>query len=73
VVARKRSKRARGASLRVGDRVSFEFGAGTVKGVIIEDRGKLGFKGAQLFTVRVKRTDAEDLVLEIAADRLNAA
>jgi hypothetical protein len=57
----------------VGDRVSFEFAGRTVEGVIIEDRGKIGFQGARLLTVRVPRSDDEDLVLELPADRLKAA
>jgi len=66
-------KRSSGQSLEVGDRVSFKFAGRTVKGVVIEDRGKIGYQGARLLTVRVRRRDSDDLVLELPADKLKAA
>jgi hypothetical protein len=53
--------------------VVLEFGGRKVKGTIIEDRGKIGFKGAWLLTVRVERRDSEPIILEMPADELQAA
>jgi hypothetical protein len=39
---------------RVGDWVSFLYGAGRAVALIIEDRGPIGVKGRRLYTVRVE-------------------
>lgn len=51
----------------------FEFGGRKVKATIIEDRGKIGFKGARLLAVRIKRRDSDPIILEMPADELQAA
>jgi len=71
--SRTRTRPATSARFRVGDCVTFRFGVGLVKGTIIEDRGEIGVEGVRLFTVRVRRTDSEDLITEVAADQLRAA
>lgn len=68
-----RSNRTKRARLRVGDRVSFQFGLDRVVGTIIEDRGNIGFRGRRLLRVRVPRSDTDDLVTEVPADKLSAA
>jgi hypothetical protein len=44
-----------------------------VRGTIIEDRGNLASGGKQLLRVRVRRSDADDLIIELPADQLEAA
>jgi hypothetical protein len=68
-----RAKRKKQARLRVGDRVSFQFGLDWVRGTIIEDRGNLAFGGKQLLRIRVPRSDTDDLIIELPADELRAA
>jgi hypothetical protein len=53
--------------------VSFEFGGRRVTGLVIEDRGNLGYQGARLLAVRLPRTDADDLIVEMTDDELQAA
>jgi hypothetical protein len=55
------------------DRVSFEFGGRRVTGLVIEDRGNLGYQGARLLAVRLPRTDADDVIVEMTDDELQAA
>lgn len=73
MAATSRSKQRKRARLRVGDRVSFQFGLDQVRGTIIEDRGNLASGGKQLLRVRVRRSDADDLIIELPADQLEAA
>lgn len=68
-----RSKPSHRAQLAVGDRVAFQLGGRRVVGTVIEDRGKIGFKRARLLAVRVRRSEADDLILEMPADELRAA
>lgn len=44
-----------------------------VRGTIIEDRGKIGFKGAHLYAIRFKRTSAEDMIVELPSEEFRAA
>ena len=73
MAAKRDSKRKSSRPLHVGDRVSFEFGGRRVTGLVIEDRGNLGYQGARLLAVRVPRTDADDVIVEMTADELQAA
>ena len=73
MAATDRATRKKRARLRVGDRVSFEFGLDRVVGTIIEDRGKIGFRGRRLLRVRVPRSDSDDLVTEVPEEKLSAA
>jgi len=59
--------------LRVGDRVSFEFGGRRVIGLVIEDRGNLGYQGARLLAVRLPRSGSDDVIVEMQDDELQAA
>ena len=72
-MAAKRGSKRRSSTLHVGDRVSFEFGGRRVTGLVIEDRGNLGYQGARLLAVRVPRTGADDVIVEMADDELQAA
>jgi hypothetical protein len=52
----------------VGDVVSFPFGTYTARGVVLEDRGRLGRGGERVIRVRVDYgNDLEPLVTEIPA------
>jgi hypothetical protein len=73
MAAARRARKVHSADLRVGSKVSFVLGGRRVRGTIVEDRGYIGLQGRRLFTVRIKRMWAEDVLLEIAADELRAA
>ena len=73
MAAKRGTKRISNRPLRVGDRVSFEFGGRRVTGFVIEDRGNLGHQGARLLAVRLPRTDADDVIVEMQDDELRAA
>jgi hypothetical protein len=55
--------------LKVGETVEFPYGGGPATGLIIEDRGDLGFRGGQVIRVAV-RTGWKNQVIrfEISAD-----
>lgn len=71
-MATRRPKKLPEPALKVGSKVSFVFGGSRVRGTIIEDRGNIGYQGRRMFTVRLKRTFAEDIVLEMPAEELRA-
>jgi hypothetical protein len=60
--------------LRVGARVSLRLGLQSVRGTIIEDRGRLGVGGRRLWRVRLELTDvAEPIEIEVPESDLNVA
>ena len=61
-----------GGPFRVGDRVSFLFGAGKVEGVIVEDRGPLGIGGGRIYGVQVRRDEWNEMTTEVPAEDLQA-
>ena len=42
----------RKSAIRVGDHVTFLFGARTVTGIVTEDRGHIGWKGRNLYRIQ---------------------
>jgi hypothetical protein len=56
---------------RVGDRIRFRFGASTLTGVIVEDRGPLAAGGQRLYSIRAMINYTES-VFELSADKLMA-
>ena len=54
---------------RIGDRVRLSFGNRTVTGTVVEDRGRIGVGGRQLFRIVVKTGD-EERALELPAEKL---
>ena len=57
---------------RIGDKVRLNFGNRTVTGTVVEDRGRIGVGGRQLFRIVVKMGDGER-ALELPAEKLRAA
>ena len=62
----------KGPGFRIGDKVRLNFGNRTVTGTVVEDRGRIGVGGRQLFRVVVK-TEDEERDLELPAEKLRAA
>ena len=61
-------------ALKVGSRVTLDFGGREVEGVVIEDRGRLGVGGRRLLRVRLEARDvAEPIELELPESKLKAA
>jgi hypothetical protein len=58
--------------IRIGDKVRLRFGNRTVTGTVVEDRGRIGVGGRQLFRIVVKTGD-EERALELPAEELRAA
>ena len=56
----------------IGDKVRLSFGNRTVTGTVVEDRGRIGVGGRQLFRIVVKTGDGER-ALELPAEKLRAA
>lgn len=56
---------------RIGDEVRLSFGNRTVTGMVVEDRGRIGVGGRQLFRIVVKMGDGER-ALELPAEKLRA-
>ena len=54
---------------RIGDKVRLSFGNRIVTGTIVEDRGRIGVGGRQLFRIIVKTGD-EERALELPAEKL---
>ena len=54
---------------RIGDEVRLSFGNRIVTGTIVEDRGRIGVGGRQLFRIVVKTGD-EERALELPAEKL---
>ncbi len=52
-------------TLRVGDRVRFQFGIETVEGVIVEDRGPLGVGGRRIWAIEFPFNLGEPGVIEL--------
>ncbi len=73
MATKRRTRRVGSADLRVGSKVSLVFGGRRIRGTIVEVRGKIGYQGRRLFTVRIKRMLSEDMLLEVAEDELRAA
>lgn len=57
---------------RIGDKVRLSFGNRIVEGIVVEDRGRIGVGGRQLFRIAVKIGDGER-ALELPAEKLRAA
>lgn len=69
-----RSAKPRNKALKVGSRVTLDFGGREVEGVVIEDRGPLGVGGRRLLRVRLEARDvAEPIELELPKSKLKAA
>lgn len=56
--------------LRIGDHVSFVYGLKRIAGSIVEDRGKVGMGGRQLFLVEVPLQFGDPMRFELPADEL---
>lgn len=56
--------------LRIGDHVSFIYGLKRLTGDIIEDRGKVGVGGRQLFLVEIPLEYGDPMRLELPEDEL---
>ena len=56
---------------RIGDKVRLSFGNRIVTGTVVEDRGRIGVGGRQLFRIVVKMGDGER-ALELPAEKLRA-
>jgi hypothetical protein len=62
-----------GAALfKKGDFVSFPFGAGTVTGQVVEDRGRLGVGGRRLYGIRFEISPGEQAYTEMPEEELTA-
>ena len=59
------------SNFRIGDKVRLSFGNRTVTGTVVEDRGRIGVGGRQLFRIVVKTGD-EERALELPAEKLRA-
>src|SRR5688500_5338389 len=57
-------------AINVGDSVRIRFGAKTVSGQIVEDRGGIGVKGRRLYRIRLL-IDDEPTSIELPADKCN--
>jgi hypothetical protein len=55
-----------------GDTVSFLFGSGTATGRIVEDRGRLGIGGAQVYGIRFEINLGDERYVEMPEDELTA-
>jgi hypothetical protein len=55
-----------------GDPVSFLFGAGSVTGQIVEDRGQLGVGGRRLYGIRFEINPGDQGYIEMPEEELTA-
>jgi len=62
--------KARSACFKKGDWVSFPFGAGTITGQIIEDRGRLGIGGRRLYGIHIEINPGELSYTEMPEEEL---
>jgi hypothetical protein len=53
---------------KVGDEVEFNLANRKAKGVIVEDRGNLGFRGAHLWRIRVEYLWSPSMDYELSED-----
>lgn len=62
----------RKSAIRVGDHVTFLFGARTVTGIVTEDRGHIGWKGRNLYRIQFSGGlyVPEPFHVELGADQL---
>lgn len=61
----------RPASIHVGDLVEIMFGAQKMMGKVVEDRGRIGFKGRNLYRIIVS-TGADELMgIELPSDEIH--
>jgi hypothetical protein len=51
--------------LKVGDRVRFTFGVTPVEGVIVEDRGHIGYGGRRLLRIRFRLDEYNEYHAEL--------
>lgn len=58
-------------ALQVGDRVRFRLVGRTMTGVIVEDRGPIGSRGAHLFVVQVAAEPSDVRTFELPARELD--
>lgn len=58
---------------KVGDWVTFPFGARNALAQVIEARGPIGVNGRHLYTIRLLRKDAEPDCFELPGDELEKA
>ena len=58
---------------RVGDWVSFPYGAMTPVARIIEDRGRIGYGGRQAYQIEIHAPDYEPDRFEVAEDTMTPA
>jgi hypothetical protein len=56
--------------LQIGDHVKFLFGVKRLHGIIIEDRGRVGVGGQQLFLIEVPLRHDEPMRVEMPEDEL---
>ena len=64
------------ARFRVGDKVQLKFGFEKMTGTIVEDRGRIGVGGRQLFRIIIETEDpdmeGEGWTLELPPEKLQA-
>jgi hypothetical protein len=65
-------RRALSASkvLHVGDMVQVMFGAQSMKGKVVEDRGRIGYKGRNLYRILVQAGMGELMNIELPAEEI---
>ena len=71
----KKPTRSRRSLLKVGQRVAVRVGAGTIRGVLIEDRGTIGVGGRRLWRVRelgASNSQEPPREFELPADQIAA-
>ncbi len=55
----------------LGDRVRFSFGPQMVEGTVIEDRGPIGVKGRNLYSIRFGfDPQSEEMIVELPAEEM---
>jgi hypothetical protein len=72
IAKNKTDGKARPPVFKKGDRVSFLFGAGTVTGEVVEDRGRLGIGGRRLYGIRFELNPGEEVYTEMPGEELAA-
>ena len=60
-------------AFRVGDKVTFPWGAGREKGTIIEERGPIGGHGRRLYQVEVPHDPFDPTTVEVVEDEMEIA